>query len=341
MRTGRKRRLDRGQVEALLQSTGLYLDAASECVEVTGGTFNTIYRLRLGDGSAAILKLAPEPTAALLGYERGILRTEAAFYEQAHQRTGVPVPEVLHAGFVPQRVDGDFLLMSELPGIPWHAQRRLGDSERQRLRHELGGLVARLHTMTGSAFGYPQESIGPLLSTWRAAFLAMVDAVLTDAERFAVELPRAGARIRDAMHAHADVLDQVPTAVLVHFDLWDGNLLVDQASGPLRISGVIDAERAFWGDPAADFVSLALFGDIEQDGAFLAGYRAAGGRVQFRESLRARLRLYRIYLYLIMLVEATPRGYTGGEHARMQRIIADRLQADLDAMDLTTGGALP
>lgn len=338
MGPGGRRHLKRRQVEALLEPAGLRLDAAQECVAVTGGTFNTVYRLGLADGSGAILKLAPGPAAPLLQYERGILRTEARFYQEARHRTGVPVPEVLHIGFGQRSVEGDFLLLSELPGTPWHGHRHLGDATTRRLRYELGGLIAELHTMTGTTFGYPEESIAPLCPTWRPAFLAMVEAVLADAERFAVQLPRPTAHIHDAVVAAADVLGQVPTAVLVHFDLWDGNILLDQHSGALRISGIIDAERAFWGDPVADFVSLALFADIEEDTAFLAGYRAAGGQVQFDQSLRDRLRLYRIYLYLIMLVEATPRGYSGARHTRRQRKVADRLRADLDALQVATGG---
>jgi hypothetical protein len=59
------------------------------------------------------------------------------------------------------------------------------------------------------------------------------------------------------------------------------------------VGALIDAERAFWGDPLAEFVSLALFGDIEQDAAFLRGYRAAGGTVTFDFAARQRLSLYR------------------------------------------------
>ena len=76
-----------------------------------------------------------------------------------------------------------------------------------------------------------------------------------------------------------------------------------------RIGALIDAERAFWGDPLAEFVSLALYGDIERDTAFLAGYRGAGGAVTFDIAARQRLSLYRTYLNLIMWVEAVPRGF--------------------------------
>jgi hypothetical protein len=136
---------------------------------------------------------------------------------------------------------------------------------------------------------------------------SVVNAVLADAGRFAVTLPRSAAGIQDWFTAQAAVLDEVTAPVLVHFDLWDGNILVESSSAGHRIGTLIDAERAFWGDPLAEFVSLALFGDIEQDTAFLHGYRAAGGTVTFDTATRQRLALYQAYLYLIMWVEAVPR----------------------------------
>jgi aminoglycoside phosphotransferase (APT) family kinase protein len=42
-------------------------------------------------------------------------------------------------------------------------------------------------------------------------------------------------------------LDEVTRPALIHFDLWPGNIFVDGS----RIVGLIDHERAFWGDPAA------------------------------------------------------------------------------------------
>ena len=84
--------------------------------------------------------------------------------------------------------------------------------------------------------------------------------------------------------------------MLVHFDLWDGNILVESGPAGRRIGALIDAERAFWGDPLAEFVSLALFGDIEQDTAFLHGYRAPAARSPSTLPARQRLSLYRAYL---------------------------------------------
>jgi aminoglycoside phosphotransferase (APT) family kinase protein len=191
---------------------------------------------------------------------------------------------------------GGYLVMTQCPGSPWPELAPLpSGGERDELRAELGRQMARLHTITGTGFGYPSWVLGPLRESWRTAFLGMVDAVLADAERFAVTLPRPAAEIRALFAARAAVLDEVTTPVLVHFDLWDGNILVESSPAGRRIGALIDAERAFWGDPLAEFVSLALFADIEQDTAFLHGYRAAGGVVTFDFAARQRLSLYRAY----------------------------------------------
>ena len=122
---------------------------------------------------------------------------------------------------------GGYLVMTECPGTPSpQLAPPPAGSERDELRAVLGGKVARLHTITGTGFGYPSGSVGPLRETWRAAFLDMVNAVLADAETFAVTLPPI-ADILEWFNARAVALDEVTTPVLVHFDLSDGNILVE------------------------------------------------------------------------------------------------------------------
>jgi fructosamine-3-kinase len=260
----------------------------------------------LVDGTRLVVKIPPGAETPLLRYEQGILATEALYYQLAGQCAGVTVPVVVAVDGADAA--GGYLVMTECPGSPWPEltpQPRGG--QRDDLRAELGGQVARLHMITGPGFGYPSGAVGPLRDTWRAAFLDMVNAVLADAETFAVALPRSIADVLDWFDARTPVLDEVTTPALVHFDLWDGNILVESTGAGHRIGALIDAERAFWGDPLADFNSLALFGDIEQDPAFLRGYRAGGGTVTFDFAARQRLSLYRTYLNLIMWVEAIPR----------------------------------
>jgi aminoglycoside phosphotransferase (APT) family kinase protein len=297
------------RLTAALTGAGGSWDLVADHRLLTGGTFNAVHLVSLADGARLVVKIPPASGTPLLRYERqGILATEALYYQLAGECRDVTVPDVVAVDTVDAA--GGYLVMTECPGTPWpQLAPPLAGSERDELRAVLGGQVARLHTITGTAFGYPSGSVGPLRETWRAAFLDMVKAVLADAETFAVALPRPIADILEWFNARAGTLDEVATPVLVHFDLWDGNILVEAGPGRPRIGALIDAERAFWGDPLAEFVSLALYGDVERDTAFLAGYRGAGGAITFDIAARQRLSLYRAYLYLIMWVETAPRGF--------------------------------
>ena len=333
-----RRQLGSEQLGRVLAASGIDPALLSGCTELADATFNTAYRLQLADSadhSGLVLKVAPHPDAPTLIYERDIMRTEEMFYRASAGKA--PVPEVVHADYAREVIGSDFLLMSELPGSSWYAEReRIDDADRARMRTELGGMVAALHQVTGPGFGYPQ---GHLTADWRTAFLSMVDAVLADADTFATELPQSIEQIRRTIGSRADLLDEVAVPVLVHYDLWDGNILVDRTpDGRTRISGLVDGERAFWGDPLAELVSLALFRDIEQDRPFLDGYRAAGGSVDFDSATRLRLALYRCYLYLIMLAEAAPRGFSGPDDQQRARHVSRLLVADLDQLSAAKTG---
>ncbi|CAM5688843.1 hypothetical protein SALBM217S_03209 [Streptomyces griseoloalbus] len=130
--------------------------------------------------------------------------------------------------------------------MPW-PEAAPADEERDALRTELGRQVARLHQVTGTAFGYPSGALGLLAADWRTAFTAMTDAVLADARDHRPWLPRPADEAAALFRAAAPALDAVTVPVLVHFDLWPGNILVDRpAGGPARIGGLIDGERMFW-----------------------------------------------------------------------------------------------
>jgi aminoglycoside phosphotransferase (APT) family kinase protein len=322
-----ERSLSTDQIAAMLSRAGINWDQVTDAALLDGGSFNSVYSVALTDGSKLILKAAPPAEMPVLRHEHGLLRSETLLYTLAAGRHVVGVPTMLHDG-------GEFfLLMTELPGQPWPVvEDRLSNSQRQRLRRDVGRLVAGLHTITGTSFGYPSHALGPLAATWRDAFGGMLDAALADVESFEATLPVPPGTIRELTAANADALNEVTTPVLVHFDLWDGNILVDSSSGTPRIGGLIDAERAFWGDPLADFVSLAMFSDIRQDQAFLDGYRQAGGPVLLDASSEVRLALYRSYIYLILLAEITPRTFTPAERQHREATVIPALSTELDIL---------
>jgi aminoglycoside phosphotransferase (APT) family kinase protein len=310
-----------------------------EAVPLSGGTYNTLTRVTLRDGGGVVVKVPPATEVPGLAYERDLLASEILYYTcAAGVGADVPVPEVVSSSLDPDR---PFLVMSLRPGVPWS---ELGDvleeGERRRLRRELGELIARLHTVRGREFGYPGGRLGGPAASWRAAFGAMTEAVLADAERYGAWLPETPGRIRELLAAVGPALDAVTVPTLVHYDLWEGNVLLDGPPGERVVSGIIDGERMFWGDPLADFVSLALLGDITADTDFLAGYAAASGTpVVLDDAALLRLSAYRVYLYLIMVVESVPRGYDEGHLTWVRENPGRQLVAELERIAAATGAA--
>ncbi|MFF9350784.1 phosphotransferase family protein [Streptomyces sp. NPDC014734] len=322
---------------AVLRSVGVAEDRIVVYERLTGGTFNTVTRIVLADGDAWVVKVPPPAIAGtLMSHERDLLVNEAAFHACA--AGAAPVPRVLHSELVPDAPTGPYVIMSACPGRPWNelaAESALSAAETRRLRIELGRIVARVHGVTGTGgFGHPGLALGPLAPTWRQAFTAMTDAVLADADTYRARLPRPTPGIRALFAAAAPVLDDITRPAPVHFDLWQGNVLVDGEPGARTIGGIIDGERMFWGDPVADFVSLALFENAEEDDDLLAGYAQGAGRAPvFDASVRLRLALYRCYLYLVMLVETVPRRVSREQRDWAWREVGPQLVSALDDVE--------
>lgn len=320
-------------VRAALGSQARVASAAS----LGGGTFNACWEIALASGEALVLKVAPPPTLPLMTYEQDLLRTEVDFYARAAE-VGVPVPRVVATAFDRRAIPSDYFLMTRLPGARLDAaQKRLSREQRNAVRADLGRIVARLDAVRGERFGYEPAQIGTRAGTWREAFGAMFAKLLADAARLDVALPRPASDLTAIVERCAPALDEVRTPRLVHFDLWDGNVLVDALASPPRVSGIIDGERAFEGDSLAELASLALFREIESDDAFLRGYTEALGRpLAFSDPERQRIAVAQLYLYLIMRIEPATRGSGGVMGFVVQRLAMRSLRRVLRKLDTLT-----
>jgi aminoglycoside phosphotransferase (APT) family kinase protein len=315
MESRTKRRLSAAQLDTLIH--GALKTRVASAEELTDGFANAVWMLNLDDGRRVVLKVGPPPELELLSYERDLLRTEALVYHLATP-IGLPLPRLIHSGFDDPVLGGDYLIMSALDGVPWNQVPSLGDADERALRHQLGRHLAMLHTIPGQGvYGYPYAGLTG--TTWRDAFTVMMGALMDDAVRYATPLPCSLVEIAGAIHSSVQALDEVTVPALVHFDVWPGNVFLTlPPGGPPEIQALIDHERAFWGDPLADFVTPTIFGELTDDDPMLAGYREAGGKIDLTPEARKRDALYRVYLYLILLVENGPRQYPEESYARIR-----------------------
>ncbi|MCC3375020.1 phosphotransferase family protein [Cohnella sp. REN36] len=131
-----------------------------------------------------------------------------------------------------------------------------------------------------------------------------MQALLADAGRLGARLPASREEIEAELARRLPLLAEVTEPRFVHWDLWSGNALI--ADG--RIAGILDWERALWGDPLMEY----YFRRFERSEAFFAGY---GGRFD-GPGEQARKRLYDLYLDPILVIECYSRQYGNEDHVR-------------------------
>ncbi len=277
---------------------------------LTGGSFGTVWRVDLAGREPVVLKVGPDPAAKLLRYEAGMLEAEAGYLRLVGAGApAVPGPRLLHE-------HADWLFMTWVPGIPMPDLPPEVDTDR--VREQSGAAIAALHGVVGEYFGYPGTR--PRADNWPDAYAAMVEDLISDAADWGVPLPVPATDLRAAIAAHRDLLASVTTPVLLHFDLWDGNVLATVADGEAQLGGLVDGERYLFGDPMIDFASPWIFRDIfagDAEHPFVRGYRSVRPFTVDGDVLR-RYAFAQIYLYLVMVVEVPSRAL-GPDDERWRR----------------------
>ncbi|MFH8249357.1 phosphotransferase family protein [Microbacterium sp. B2969] len=274
---------------------------ADSIAELERGWFNAVYAVRLRSARRVVLKIGPSPRTPVLTYERRMLSNELAALDVIARSTDVPVPAVEFADTSGAVIDAPWFFMTRIEGENLGALLDGGavpEPEAEALLREIGATNRALNAIEGPAFGY---LTGPAFPTWREAFSAMIADLLADADGARVDLGLSGERIQGVVAAHAGSLDAVRRPRLVEWDLWPGNAIVDGG----RITGIVDHERALWGDPLMEAGFLGSAVPIYPGGgAFLRGYGDAG----FGVDASTRRLLYSLHLVLIMIIEPAFRG---------------------------------
>lgn len=169
--------------------------------------------------------------------------------------------------------------------------------------------------ITGDKFGYIKEDTHYQYDTWPDAFQCMIEDILEDGRCGSCHLPYD--KVQETVQRHREVLACVKEPRLVDFDIWAGNVFLKEDRDGYRISGIIDFERCFFGDPYADFTSaVELFKDVGKEEAFCRGYNHISSvPISLGRKEEIRMDLYRLYMALIWIVEVyryDDREYTEG-----------------------------
>lgn len=265
--------------------------------ELTEGFFNAAYEVVLPDGRELILKVAPPGEAEVMSYERNIMFAEVDSMKLVSKYTEVPVAKVLAYDDTDTVCPSHYFFMEKLPGSSLSSIKKTLDEEQQeRIYFALGQYASQINGIEGKSFGYYGQP-GSQGTEWFAVFSKMLITAFEDAGKKQIPLAVEPTSLFSALEKEREIFQEVTKPKLVHWDLWDGNVLIREG----QISGLIDFERCLWGEPLME----VNFRDYARRPEFLAGY--GRGRLSRAESRRCLW--YDLYLYLLMSLEHTYRHY--------------------------------
>ena len=265
--------------------------------ELTEGMCNAAYELTYGDGFKTILKISSPLKTGFMTNEPNLMKAEVKAMKLVAENTGIKVAQIYKYDTTKALCDGDYFFMENIDGVSWFSVKdHLGEEVNAQLRMEVGKLQKQLSEVKGDKFGLLGDEIHQFNSLYEFTYFLIYN-ILNDAEKRDVVIGVSQAEILAKLARDKELFKDSKTPTLVHWDMWEGNIFVKDG----HVSGVIDWERAMWGEPFMD--DRFRYHNRHRD--FLKGF---GINELSDEELR-RIYWYDILLYLTMMTEVTYREY--------------------------------
>lgn len=262
----------------------------TEIKELTEGMCNVTYSIAFSDGSESILKIAAKDRSGNTSNEVNLMRAEVTAMKLVAEKCSFKVADVQYYDTSNTICDGNYFFMEKLEGDNFHfVKEKMSEEEISAIGKELGKISRELSTIQNADFGFLGEDTR--YDSLFAFVKQMLTNLISDAKKRDIDILYDGRTLLDQLEKEESAFREVKKASLVHWDMWEGNVFVKDG----RVSGIIDWERAMWGEPFMD----DRFRMHNRDKHFLEGF----GQTSFSEDELKRLRWYDIILYLTMMIE--------------------------------------
>lgn len=266
-----------------------------EIKELSSGHFNNTYLVDTLE-SKFVLRVSPHKAVNLNKYESQLMQREYNIQPYLIPACSL-APQTIYADFTRTLIDRDYVFQSYLKGELWEdIKENISKEENERIWFQIGEIAKSICSVNNVSFGYPAPH--KQYEKWSSFVMGLVAGMRDDlnANRFeCVEVDK----YVEILKNWADVLDTNRNARLIHGDLWPKNILITKKSDKYDVTGVLDSERAYWGDEISEWIHYFL--DVPQ--AYWDGY----GELFNKEYVPIRKLLYRGMHYVLAILEQKTR----------------------------------
>lgn len=288
-------------------------------VELTEGMFNAVYNISFEDGSGSILKVSPQNAEGLMSNEINLMSAEVQAMNIIRQYDFVHVAEVQVYDTTKTLCDSDYFVMERIKGDNWlFVKDRMSEENRKQIHNEIGVIQKQMTQIKGTSFGLlgDEKRFASLFDF----FYELMTNVLNDVKAKQIEIGVSKENILEKLNMDKMIFGEVKESSLIHWDMWEGNIFVKD----YHVSGIIDWERAMWGESFMD----DRFRRHNRNCEFLKGF----GRTEFTEKEKKRICWYDILLYITMMAEVTYRQYEDDGQFNEVKLLFDSALKDLSLL---------
>jgi aminoglycoside phosphotransferase (APT) family kinase protein len=246
-------RLSKDDISSLCAKAFGEKTTLSSIKEIAGGTFNETYLIKFKNQKRVILRVAPPISENQNWDDQNLMRREQTILPHFSKISHL-VPEIILSDFSHQMIDRDFMFQTFLEGERWSEIEDLCSEQELELWRQCGKITRSIHQTQGDHFGFPFP--GMRFAKWSQTVIHCFEKI-NQSLIFHEINNNDFLNILELLKTNASLLDKDQTPQLLHGDLWTFNLLVDRSQKNV-IVGVIDVDRAWWGDPRADWIIFLL-----------------------------------------------------------------------------------
>lgn len=261
-----------------------------EYTPVSGGLFNTTYKVVTDNPRRElILRVGPVNRELLLPYERRLMDAEA-YVNGLLVKHAIPTPELVACDTSKTVVDRDYMITGYMDSVAL-SDGSVPEERRDALYEESGRLMREMHSIKGDKYGRIADFFASVAyDSWAdfmTAHIAEVGSICVERDAFDREFIDS---VIEIYKKSRTLFEAITEPRLIHADIWAGNILVRETDGVYKVTAIIDADRAVFGDIDFELCSPWIMGE-----PFFRGY----GPVPDSPDRRRRMILYRLMYNII------------------------------------------
>lgn len=251
--------ISRKDLLAIIQQTFGYSLAIESFRPLSGGDFNTTYKVDLNaPPGSVILRAAPPPDKhhSLFSFELSLMEREREIISRVRD-AGVRAPRVFNwTG--PENILGRSIMISEFVAGESLSSQRLTKQQKNTLRQELKAEILKIRSIKNSQFGWAGQN-DKRFDQWYLFLLSLLSEIAQRNQENKIIPEWCVNLLESAVTDNQEIFEECQTPTLLHNDFHARNILIDDA---FTLSAIIDFDRAIFGDPEFEMGTSPLVNNI-------------------------------------------------------------------------------